>query len=154
MYASAVHTAHLENGFARPLADAWLLERVLKGIQRCHGTAVFTPRVPITMPILRHLTDARRKSSILNGHHKLLYQAAMLLLWISFGVLNSLMASQGDVLAPLVTDACNFSCFHPRRTHSIKALLVTLARLYRRTAQSVPLLATHLSLARDRSNSC
>ena len=76
---SAVHKAHLENGFAGPLVDAWLLNRVMKGIQRCHGTAVLTSRLPIPMPILRHLTDAHRNSSILNGPEKLLYEAAMLL---------------------------------------------------------------------------
>ena len=44
---------------------------------------------------------------------------------------NSLIASHGAALAPLVTDACNSSCFHPTQTHSVKALLVTLPRLYR-----------------------
>ena len=145
VYVSSVRKAHLENGFAGPLVDAWPLKRVMKGIQRCHGTAVPTPCLPITMPILRHLMDARRKSSILNGHDKLLYQAAMLLAF--FGLL---MASHGAALAALVMDTYNSSCFHPRRTHSVKALLVTLACLYRRTARSVPWLATHFTLvARD-----
>ncbi|XP_065186109.1 uncharacterized protein LOC135816932 [Sycon ciliatum] len=36
------------------------------------------------MPILRHLIDACRKSSTLNGHDKLLYQAAMLLVFFGF----------------------------------------------------------------------
>ena len=56
----------------------------MNGIQRCHGTAVLTLRLPITMPILLYLMDARRKRSILNGHDKLLYQAAMLLAFFAF----------------------------------------------------------------------
>ena len=76
----------------------------MKGIQRCHGTAVLTPRLPITMPILRHLIDARRKGCILNGHDKLLYQAAMLLAFFGFllcaeftnGITRGCTSSPGD----------------------------------------------------------
>ena len=104
MYVSLVRKAHLENGFAGPLVDACLLKRVIKGIQRCHGTAVLAPRLPITMPILRHLMDARRKSSILNGHDKLLYQAAILLAFFGFllcakftdGITRGCTSSPGD----------------------------------------------------------
>ena len=98
---SAVHKAHLENGFAGPLVDAWLLKRVMKGIQRCHGTAVLTARLPITMRILRHLMDARRNSSILKGPDKLLYQAAMLLAF--FGSLRRAEFTNG------ITQGCTSS---------------------------------------------
>ncbi|XP_065185895.1 uncharacterized protein LOC135816693 [Sycon ciliatum] len=57
MLCGAVRNAHLENGFADPLVDVRLQKRVMKGIQLYHGTAVLTPRLPITMPILRHLID-------------------------------------------------------------------------------------------------
>ena len=90
---SAVHKAHLENGFAGPLVDAWLLKRVMKGIQGCHGTAVLTSRLPITMPILRHLMDAHRHRSFLNGPDKLLYQAPMLLAF--FGSLRRAKFTNG-----------------------------------------------------------
>ena len=67
-------------------------------------SAVLTPRLPITMPILRHLMDAHRKSSILNGHDKLLYQAAILLAFFGFllcakftdGITRGCTSSPGD----------------------------------------------------------
>ena len=84
VYLSAVRNAHLEQGFDDPFEDTWLLGRVMKGIQRCHGTEVIRPRLPITMPILRELIDACRMSHILVNHDKLLYQAAMLLAFFGF----------------------------------------------------------------------
>ncbi|XP_065190750.1 uncharacterized protein LOC135821679 [Sycon ciliatum] len=75
VYLSAVRNAQIEQGLGDPLEDAWLLKRVVKGIGRCHGTAVITPRLPITMPVLRKIVDACQLTELLNRHDRLLYQA-------------------------------------------------------------------------------
>ena len=58
--------------------------RVLKGIQRYHGTETIKPRLPITMPILRKLVDACRHSTSLARYDSLLYQSALLLAFFGF----------------------------------------------------------------------
>ncbi|XP_065195776.1 uncharacterized protein LOC135827177 [Sycon ciliatum] len=84
VYLSAVRNAQIEQGLGDPLEDAWLLKRVVKGIGRCHGTAVITPRLPITMPVLRKIMDACQLTELLNRHDRLLYQACMLLAFYGF----------------------------------------------------------------------
>lgn len=84
VYLSAVRNLHVELGYADPLAESWLLKRVMKGITRCLGSAPTSVRLPITMPILRRLVDTCRKSVALNEADKCMYQAAMLSAFFGF----------------------------------------------------------------------
>ena len=59
VYVQAVRNAQLEYGLEDPTKESWLLKRVLKGIQRYHGTETIKPRLSITMPILRKLGGLR-----------------------------------------------------------------------------------------------
>ena len=74
----------MEQGYADPTADSWLLKKVIKGIQRCHGVETVKPRLPITMPILRKLVSVCATSSSVPAHDRQLYRAALLLDFYGF----------------------------------------------------------------------
>ena len=84
VYLNAIRNMHLELGYEDHLTEAMLLNGVVKGIGRHHGTAVEKPRLPITFPILRELINTCRRFPGLNHHDKLCLQAAMLAIF--FGV--------------------------------------------------------------------
>ena len=100
VYLSAVRNMHVELSYEDPLTEAMLLNRVVKGIGRHHGTAVEKPRLPITFPILRELINTFRQFPSLNHHDKLCLQAAMLAIFFGFfrcGELLSTGALRSDV---------------------------------------------------------
>ena len=84
VYVQAVRNAQLEYGLEDPNRESWLLKRVMKGIQRYHGTETIKPRLPITMPIIRKLVDACRHSTSLARYESLLYQSALLPAFVGF----------------------------------------------------------------------
>jgi len=94
VYMSAVRNLHLESGHNDPTVDATLLRRVIKGIDRSHGTAVEKPRLPITFPLLQRLIDACQSCPSLNHHDKLCLQAAMLTLFFGFFRCGELLNGQ------------------------------------------------------------
>ena len=96
VYLSAVRNMHLELGYEDPLTEAMLLNSVVKGIGRHHGTAVEKPRLPITFPILRELINTCRRFPSLNHHDKLCLQAAMLAIVLGFFRCEELL-STGDL---------------------------------------------------------
>ena len=79
-----VRNAHIEQGLEDPLIETWLLKRVLKGVQRCHGTETVKPRLPITMPTLRKLVDACDHLPVLPEHDRVLFKSAVLLAFFGF----------------------------------------------------------------------
>ncbi|XP_065189529.1 uncharacterized protein LOC135820146 [Sycon ciliatum] len=81
---SPVRNLHLEAGHADPLGDTWLLGRVLKGIDRCHGNSATRPRLPITVHMVHQLVDACHRCTTLNDSDKRLYVAAMLSAFYGF----------------------------------------------------------------------
>ena len=84
VYLQAVRNAHIEQGLEDPLVDSWLLKRVLKGVQRCHGTETVKPRLPITMPVLRRLIAACCQCSAMSEHDRCLYQSVLTLAFFGF----------------------------------------------------------------------
>ena len=84
VYLQAVRNAHIEQGLEDPLIETWLLKRVLKGVQRCHGTETVKPRLPITMPTLRKLVDACDHLHVLPEHDRVLFKSAVLLAFFGF----------------------------------------------------------------------
>ena len=84
-YLSAVRNLHIELGIPDPFLDAPLLQRVMRGMCRVHGTAVEKTRLPITMPVLKGLIHALQSSQAYTAHDKAMLSAAMLLafFWLS-----------------------------------------------------------------------
>ena len=76
-YICAVRNAHDEMGFEDPTADAPLLKRVLKGIDRTKTAAATRPRLPVTMPVLRRLIEALFRRHM-NALDRLMLNAALL----------------------------------------------------------------------------
>lgn len=84
VYLSAVRNLHLELGFSDPMEEATLLRRVVRGVGRCHGTAVETPRLPITFPLLRRLVDSCLMCPSICNQDRRCLQAAMLTIFFGF----------------------------------------------------------------------
>ena len=83
-YLSAVRNLHIELGIPDPFLDTPLLQRVMRGICRVHGTAVEKTRLPVTMPVLKGLIHALQSSQAYTAHDKAMLSAAMLLAFFGF----------------------------------------------------------------------
>ena len=83
-YLSAVRNMHVEHGYPDPTLNAALLQRVMRGIGRVHGSEVARPRLPITMPVLVQLLRALQGSRHYRPADKAMLKAAMLLAFHGF----------------------------------------------------------------------
>ena len=83
-YLSAFRNLHVEHGYPDPTLNAALLQRVMRGIGRVHGSEVARPRLPITMPVLVQLLRALQGSRHYCPADKAMLKAAMLLVFHGF----------------------------------------------------------------------
>lgn len=84
VYMSSVRNIHIELGYGDPMETAFLLQRVLKGIDRCIGLEPCRPRLPITIGVLRKIVDALDANRLLAAADRAMLRAAMLMAFFGF----------------------------------------------------------------------
>jgi len=85
-YLAAIRYKNITLGFSADFQDMPLLHLLLKGIKRSKGDLVRPLRLPITLPIIKHLKEALRSSKY-NEQDKLMLWAAFTTAF--FGFLSS-----------------------------------------------------------------
>ena len=98
-YISSVRSLHVDAGLPFECCESPTVQRLVRGIKRFYGERVRTPKLPVTLPILRKLTSV---SGDLSLRDNLNFDAAIKIAWSGFLRCGEFTVPDGHSFDPAV----------------------------------------------------